>query len=208
MRLTGRLRHFRHRVARIVFERGAIEDTYGATDLSEFGLDHPDRVEYRASSWRHLRRGMQGCSVDRSDVFLDYGCGKGRIVYQAAALPFGRVIGVEISPQLLDVARRNIERNLRRLACRDVELVCTDAANYEVPDDVTYVYMYNPFLGDVFRAALANLERSLERRPRRLRLIYVHPAMTADIERSGRFRAVHESGSGHERIAVYEAGSA
>jgi SAM-dependent methyltransferase len=198
-------RVLRRRLARIVFERGAIEDTYGAADLSEFGLAHPDRVEYRPSSWRHLARGLRGCAVTRKDAFLDYGCGKGRVVHQAASLPFGRVIGVEISPQLLSVARRNLERNRHRLACRDVELVNSDARTYDVPDDVNYVYMYNPFVGDVFRDVLRNIERSLERRPRRLRLIYVYPVMDAALKASRWFTVVSDSNGRHERIAVYEA---
>jgi SAM-dependent methyltransferase len=199
-------RRVRRLAARLWFERGALEDTYGAADLSRFGLGHPDRVEYRPSGWRHLSRALEGRVIDRSDVFLDYGCGKGRIVYQAASLPFGRVIGLEISSELLDVARRNVVRNRHRLVCQHIDLVCGDALTYEVPDDVTYVYMYNPFLGDVFRAALASLMRSLDRQPRHLTLIYVHPMMAEDVERSGRFQLVRDTGDrAGERISVYEA---
>jgi hypothetical protein len=205
-RLLHGVRGGRRRAARLWFERGALEDTYQPVDLAELGLAHPERLEYRASAWRHLGRALEGREIDRSDVLLDYGCGKGRIVYQAASLPFRRVIGVEISRDLLDVAQRNVERNRHRLVCQDVELVCGDARTYEVPQDVTYVYMYNPFIGDVFRAAFGNLLRSLAHRPRRLTLIYVHPVMAEEIERSGRFRLVRAAGDGqHERIAVYEA---
>ncbi len=199
------VRRLRRLMASLAFERGAVEDTYGVVELGDLGLGHPDRVEYRPSPWRHLGRALKNLPVDRSDVFLDYGCGKGRIVNRAASFPFGRIIGVEISPELLDVARRNLERNRHRLACPNVELVCADAADYEVPDDVTFVYMYNPFVGDVFRAVLANLVRSLERRARRLRVIYVHPVMAEEIERVGRFKLIVDIGSsGGERMSIYE----
>ncbi|MGO9821102.1 MAG: class I SAM-dependent methyltransferase [Solirubrobacteraceae bacterium] len=208
-RLAFRSRRLRRLVARLWFERGVVEDTYGVVDLTEFGLGDPERIEYRPSSWRHLRRALHGCAVDRGDVFLDYGCGKGRIVHQAARLPFARVIGIEISPQLLEVAQRNLEHTRHRLACTNMEFVCADAANYELPDDVTYVYMYNPFVGEVFRAAIANVLRSLERRPRRLTLIYVHPVMEQELECGGHFRRVRDlRDRGHERIAIYEAEAA
>jgi SAM-dependent methyltransferase len=201
MTYAGRLRR---QAARLLFERGDLEDTYGAVDLGSLGLGHPDRVEYQASSWRLLRRALRGYRIGRTDAFLDYGCGKGRIVYQAARMPFGRVIGVEISAELIEVARRNARRNRQRLSCGDIELVCGDATAYEVPDDVTYVYMYNPFIGDAFRQVLQRIETSLDRRPRPIRLIYVHPVMEAELRRGNRWRLVRLQRLGHERIVVYE----
>ena len=59
-----------------------------------------------------LRRILPAREVEPHDVFLDIGCGMGRAVYQAAAnYPFKRVIGVELSHELTQAARRNIERN-------------------------------------------------------------------------------------------------
>ena len=74
------------------------------------------------------------------------------MVYMAALnYPFGRVIGVEIAPELNAVARENIDRMRTRLRCQEVDLVTMDATQWQVPDDLTYVYMFNPFGGDVFR---------------------------------------------------------
>ncbi len=39
-----------------------------------------------------------------NDVFLDYGCGKGRAVVTAATYPFRRVIGVELWSELSELA--------------------------------------------------------------------------------------------------------
>lgn len=181
----------RRRVARLVHERGHMEDTYGTVELTELGFDNPEYVHYQPSSWRHLDRALEGCEVGPGDVFLDLGCGKGRIVYLAAQRPFDRVVGVEIAPELLAVAQRNVDRNSARLAC-DVELVAADVVEYAVPDDVTYVYLYNPFVGDVFRAALGGLIASLDRRPRPMTLIYANPTMAEEIAACGRFELVRE----------------
>ena len=180
MTALGSYKSLRRRVMRRVFERGELEDTYGVVMLDEFGVAHPDRRHYEPSGWRQLARALSKREIGPGDVFLDYGSGKGRIVYQAAQLPFGRVLGVEISEELTEVARRNIERNRDLLKCGDVTLTCADVVDFEVPDDVTYAYLYNCFVGRTFDVALDGLVRSYDRRPRSLTLIYSHPVL-ADV---------------------------
>ena len=46
---------------------------------------------------------------------------------------------------------------------------------YEIPDDLSVVYLYNPFTGLLFARFIERLLRSLERRPRPLRLVYNYP---------------------------------
>ena len=55
------------------------------------------------------------------------------MIYQAAKYRFARVIGVEISAKLNDIARGNIERNRDKLLCSSIELIATDAAEFECP---------------------------------------------------------------------------
>jgi SAM-dependent methyltransferase len=163
-------------------------DTYEQVALRELALEHPERGPYEGTGWRVLRRMLAGSPVTPADVFLDLGAGKGRVVLQAARLPFGRVIGVELAPQLAEVARRNVARMGDRLVCRDVQVVTADAAEYRVPDDVTVAYLFNPFTGATFDRALDNLFASLDRRPRPLRLVYVHPTEHARLMARPRVR--------------------
>ena len=62
--------------------------------------DHPDRTNYLPSPWHVLPRALRYVGVSDRDVFVEFGCGKGRVVHQAARRPFRRVVGVEISPVL------------------------------------------------------------------------------------------------------------
>jgi hypothetical protein len=131
--------------------------------------------------------------VTPRDVFADFGSGKGRVVYQAARLPFGRVIGYELSDSLNDIARSNIERNRSRLRCSDVELINADISTVEVPDDLTVAYAFNPVQGDLFRGLLARIGDSLDRRPRKLRFIYGHPIHPDEVTRSGHLSLARRS---------------
>lgn len=108
------------------------------------------------------------------DSFLDYGCGKGRVVCVAATRPFARVFGIELRPELSAIAAKNLAK-LRGRHCGPVEVVTGDAVTYRVPDDVTVICMFNPFTRNVLRSALERVRESLVRQPRRLRIAYMNP---------------------------------
>ena len=162
-------------LVRHVLERGDFIDTSSVVRLEEYGLDDPDRWHYVASSRFIVPLVLRRIGVGPDDVFIDVGSGMGRVVYQAAKFPFKRVIGLEIAEELNRVARYNIDHNRDRLTCQNVELVTEDAVNYQVPDDLTVAYFYNPFEGPFFARVVDNLIASLDRNPRQLRIIYYLP---------------------------------
>lgn len=166
-------------------------ETERAVHLEDLGLDAPDRYEYRPSPWRELRRVLPPSDVGTQDVFIDFGSGMGRAVLLAAAqYPIKRAIGVEIAAELNAIATRNLERARDRLVCQDVQFVTADVLEYEMPDDVTIVYFYNPFTGPIFGHAVRSVLDSLDRRPRRLRVVYRHPLEHDQLMATGRARLV------------------
>jgi SAM-dependent methyltransferase len=194
--------------SRALFARGQLE-TSQRVFLNEVGLDSPNRSEYAPSGWLFTRRMLRGFHVTSEDVFVDFGSGMGRAVYMVARrYGFGRVIGVEIAPEFNRTAAANIERTRHKLRCRNVEFVTCDAVEYEVPDDMTYAYFFNPFMGEVFERVISNICRSMDRRPRRVVLIYARPIMEAAILRTGRFELVRSTTGlrrdiPNHRISVY-----
>ena len=58
-----------------------------------------------------------------------------------------------------------------------IELICADATEYEVPDDVTIIYFGNPFLGSIFEKVVGKIQESLDRNPRELVILYYHLRM-------------------------------
>lgn len=178
----------------------------GALELEHF---HSQRSQYAPSGWRALRKALHAVPLSHEDVFVDFGSGKGRVVYQAARRPVKRVIGVEVSPHLNEVASRNLERVRHRLACPDVVLVTADAADYRLPDDATIAYFYHPFTGETFEQVYENIRDSLLRSPRRFWVIYVCPQNEQILLRDGLFRCVRRWRGGRRfdnplrRIGVY-----
>jgi hypothetical protein len=113
------------------------------------------------------------------------------VVFQAALrYPFKRVIGVELAPSLHQIARDNIGRNRDRLRCRDVRLVRTDVLDYRIPDDVTVVFLDNPFTGAIFATVLDRLLASVDRAPRPVRIVYFNPVEHERLVATGRVRVI------------------
>lgn len=169
-----RLLHHRWTAAR--WERRLGIETAGDHLLSEEGPADPERHDHSASSVLDLHRALRITAPEPSShVLLDLGSGKGRAVFVAAMQPFRRIIGVECSPQLTAIAQRNLQRARPHLRCSSVELVTMGAEHYAVPDDVTLVYLYNPFAGSVMARVVENLHRSWLAAPRRLTVVVATP---------------------------------
>ncbi len=135
-------------------------------------------LHYQASSWLSVPGMFSDWTPapGRADVILDLGCGKGRALVQLARrCPVGRVVGLELNAGLADVARANLVRTRGRHRAAAFEVHVGDARTWEIPEDVTIVYLANPFDGVVFDEAMQRLFESYDRRPRALQIAYVHP---------------------------------
>ncbi|HHH76449.1 MAG TPA: class I SAM-dependent methyltransferase, partial [Phycisphaerae bacterium] len=167
----GRL--FAYALAELYYEKTLGIKTLGYLDQHELALANRDSSFYAATAYWDFRKAMSLISISREkDVFLDYGSGMGRAVIMAGTYPFARVLGVEVSEKLNDIASDNLQRAKKKLKCSDIQLTCGDAGTFEVPRDVTVVYMYNPFRNDLLVKVLDNIYESLRQRPRNLRLIF------------------------------------
>jgi hypothetical protein len=171
-------------------ERRAGISTTGIITPEELGFSSEHRVRYQASHWFTLRRILPLSEVAPDDIFVEFGSGMGRVLYQAAVrYPFRRIEGIELSPKLMKVAKHNLDTNRHKFRCQDIRLVTCDALDYEIPDDLTIAYFYNPFCGPIFQDVVDRLVASVVRTPRRLRLIYLNPVEEDMLLRSG-FRQV------------------
>jgi SAM-dependent methyltransferase len=170
-----RLAALRGAVGRLIFDVARGIETTNRVSHEALGFVGSERVNYRPTGWGGLRRIFASIPISADDVFVDFGSGKGRVVLEAARHPFRRVVGVEVSSELHELAKRNLQQFRPRRRCGSVELVCRDVLDYEIPDDMTVAYLFNPFRGEVFAAFVERLLASLERSPRRVTVVYVNP---------------------------------
>lgn len=127
---------------------------------------------------RPFKRMMAALDVDlRNFSFIDLGCGKGRALLLALDHPFGEIIGVDFSPKLCSVARRNIGvfDKLGRLNGRSVRIECIDAGDFRFPLSPLVVFLFDPFGPDVLRRVISNLQSTLAAQSRPCYVLYHLP---------------------------------
>jgi len=135
-----------------------------------------DRIGYEPTPVGIFREMLGGLELRHRDfVFVDFGSGKGRTLLLAAQYPFQKVVGVEFSPELHEIAEMNIRRVAPSLACQRVESVCMDAVRFPIPCQPALFYLFNPFKESVLTELLHNLGESLSSDPRTIFLIFYAP---------------------------------
>ena len=185
LRSDGIVATIRYAGARLIeegYERRFGVRTRGQILLESLGISDPDGVWYAPTSYPGFFRAMK--HVPARGAFVDYGSGLGRILVAAATFPFSRVTGVEFSESLVQRSRENLARS-RGCVCRRVEVVCANAVDWRVPDDVTVFHFYNPFLGATLRAVVRDIARSLRAAPRRAWIVFAYPCEMEPLMQSG-----------------------
>lgn len=133
-------------------------------------------------------------------TFIDLGCGKGRALLLARSFGFRRFAGVELLPELLAAARRNVDRLPPQERSR-FELFASDARDYKFPSEPTFLYLFDPFPAVILKQVLGNLVRSVQERPRPILIGYQNPISELVMSSMPEFRKL----AGTRQWALYSA---
>lgn len=176
-----------------IFDRRFSLETAGVTMLQDlhFGRGFNGYAPTPRSRFFHMLRQVP---VEHPQfTFIDFGCGKGKAILLAATLPFRRIIGVELSAELLQVAARNLERSENLRHGTGVELVCADVRDFHLPSEPAVCYFYDPFEADILQPVLENIRTSLAETPRTLYVIYFVPVHRRLLDSSTFLTLTHET---------------
>jgi SAM-dependent methyltransferase len=109
---------------------------------------------------------------------VDVGCGKGRAVLLASAMPFRDVIGIELHPALAATAEANLATwRQKGKVVTDTSIRCADGPS-EFPDLLlgpTLVYLYNPFRAPVLHALLSAILAGHHHLKAPVDILYLYP---------------------------------
>lgn len=145
-------------------------DFLEAVPAEAHGLD-PDVVHRSApSGGRHLLRLLRTCDIQATDTLLDIGSGKGHLLRTIRHLPFARLDGLELAPELVAIA----QRNFIRLHMDRTTIFTGDARTFEHYANYTYLYLCNPFPDKIMEPVVARIEASLVERQRALTVVYAN----------------------------------
>jgi SAM-dependent methyltransferase len=125
----------------------------------------------------------------REFTFVDLGSGKGRTLLMASEYLFRRIVGVEILPELHRAAEENIANyQSTTQQCRQIESICADASEFELPEGPLLLYLFNPLPEAELIQILENLEESLRRHPRAVYVLYQNPLLERVLDESPSFK--------------------
>lgn len=150
---------------------------------------YPDAVAYQPISYLALPALLS--HINSEDIFVDLGCGKGRVLwFVARRSKLRRIVGIEIVPELAQIARQNMAK------CRlvtPVTVVEGDASETDLGEGTVY-FLYNPFGEKTLRRVLQNIRNSLRTHPRSIRILYYDPAQAQILDEAGWLRAEQRRG--------------
>ena len=147
---------------------------------------------------------MNTIDFPSDSVFVDLGCGKGKVLLMASEYGFKRIVGVEFSHELCQDAKKNLFIYRKKVGVdMNVSIIESDVVDYEIEDDENVFFMFNPFDEVVMSKVLSNINMSLEKKPREIWLIYYNPLCGDIIEKQGNFVKVGDCISGGMEFIVY-----
>ena len=184
-----------------VFDRRHQLDTRSEVAINDLDISDEDKQhadKYKPTRARYFRKIMAKLDLPREGVFVDVGCGKGRILLLAAEHGFDQVVGLEISPSLCEIAERNVAIFRENTpTASSIEVVCTNILDYQMDGSETVFFLYSPFDQPVTKTFLEMIRQSLNDHPRDLWLIideFRFPELLEDDELSKQ-SLVYEYGS-------------
>jgi len=152
--------------------------TTGADELRSLekkGIEIDHSTIYMPVSYDVLEDVLEHLDIKNNTHFLDIGCGKGRAMCVAACNGFAKVTGIDFSKDFCAAAEKNLSIIKRQLPELQYRIINNDAFYFEIPGDVDYIFMFNPFDEIVMDAVAENILESFELTPRKITLIYANP---------------------------------
>lgn len=128
-----------------------------------------DSEDYEGTTYADIQKLIAYLKFGKNDVFIDFGCGKGRIICCLATQKLKKIIGVELDDKMMKVAKANIGK--LRLINTPIELVNMDANNFN-PIEGTIFFLFNSFGEKTLKSVLSNIKDSLSIHPRKIRFVY------------------------------------
>jgi SAM-dependent methyltransferase len=164
-----------------------------------------------------LRSALAAIDASEDATFYDLGCGKGRAVVVAIERGYRRIVGVDLSRELIAVARKNVDKVLTKADAEpDVELEKGDATAVDFTGREIVVFVYHAFGRATLQQVVERLEEAGEGAD--VWFVYENPVHFDVLDSSTRFDRwfgetvvcdpdeLRHHGDGSEAVAVWHAG--
>jgi SAM-dependent methyltransferase len=167
-------------------------ETSGIVSAEEI---HPDEhlasliSPYIGSQPSIVRKGLSALGSYEGYTFIDYGCGKGRVVVVAGEFPFQEVVGVELSAALAATARANAAKVARQFPDRPrINIVEANVIDFPLPPRMMACFNYHAFGPEIVAGIIKKFEAGLASHIPHMFFIYYNPVHFELFDASPAFR--------------------
>ena len=128
---------------------------------------------------------LKKLNINNKDVILDIGSGDGyNLLYFNKFYNFKKIYGIEIDQNIYNISKNNI--NL--IKNKKISLIKNDILKFEIPNNVNYIYLFNPFQKNYitnyflneknhiksYEILINNINKSLNLKDRKITIIFVN----------------------------------
>ena len=143
-------------------------DTIGRDDQYSDTYRYP----YEPTAYAVLERIAESGYITKNDLLIDYGSGKGRVPIYFNDKVGCRAAGIEMMEEFFTAAARNRESYRKK---KEVSFVKATAETFEVPEDATCFFFFNPFSIEIMKCVMKRLLDSYYDHPRSMKLFFYYP---------------------------------
>lgn len=126
---------------------------------------------YEPTPYSVLERLAESGYLNRNNILIDYGCGKGRVGFFLSYKIGCRTIGVEYDERMYKAALQNKKTYAGK---GNSEFVCLKAEEYIVEKGDTF-YFFNPFSVQILKTVMNQIMKSYYRESRRMQFFFYYP---------------------------------
>lgn len=143
-------------------------DTIGRDDSKEDDYHYP----YEPTPYSVLERLVESGYLDRENVVVDYGCGKGRVGFFLNHQLGCKVVGIDFDERMISEA---IENARKSGSGEQIAFRCESAEEYEI-EDADVFYFFNPFSVEILQSVIGKIKRFYYETPREMKLFFYYPS--------------------------------
>lgn len=133
---------------------------------------------YQATSYIALDILFKNYTMSKDDYVVDFGCGKGRLIFYLNSFFKCNVVGIEMDENYYKDCLINKENYLEKHKrnSNQIDFRCLLGQNYKIQPVENKFYFFNPFSVNIFRKIINNILDSYDLFPRTIDLILYYPS--------------------------------
>jgi len=162
--------------------RGSLKygtNTFIPAELKDLTITNGDRKKasrYEAVSFYMLEKLLSAFQkVSQLTSIIDLGSGKGRVLMVAPHFGFTDITGIDFAKELCEQAIANMKEKETHFPGIKWEVINENVENFDIGNQDSVFFMFNPFTEDVLKRFLEKLDHSCLEFPRSIYFLYASP---------------------------------